>query len=158
MGEIARVHKSTPARKAAKKVPAKKAAAKKAAPRKAPAKKAAAKKAPAKKTAAKKVPAKKAPAKKTAAKKAAPKKASRSSARTGGSSTKTASSAQAMRALPAPPEDPRLILGLGTAFTKTDLRRRWRAYAAVHHPDGGGDAATFARGQQAYETLLGQLG
>jgi hypothetical protein len=99
----------------------------------------AAKKAPAKK-AAKKVPAKKAPAKK-AAKKAAAKKA-------------PAKKAAPQKALPAPPTDPLAVLGLRVDFTRPQLRRAWRTYAAAHHPDQGGDAATFHRGLRAYEALL----
>ncbi|ORV10204.1 hypothetical protein AWB94_07760 [Mycolicibacterium canariasense] len=55
--------------------------------------------------------------------------------------------------LPEPPDDPRKVLGLGEVFTVADVRRAWRRYAARHHPDQGGDAATFTRGRLAYETL-----
>ena len=132
MSDLVRRHDPSPAKKAAaKKVPAKKAAAKKA---------------PAKKATAKKAPAKKATAKKAPAKKAAPKKASR---------TRTSPTAgmRSQKALPAPPKDPWIILGLTEPCTRADLRRSWRAYASRHHPDQGGDAATFACGHAAYETL-----
>jgi len=121
---------TAPATKVAKKAPAKKAPAKKAA-----------KKAPAKK-AAKKAPAKKALGKRAAAKKAAPRTAS----------PKTASTPPRL-ALMAPPTDPLTVLGLQRDFTLAQLRRAWRDHAATHHPDAGGDAATFSRGRQAYEAL-----
>jgi hypothetical protein len=140
----------TPAKKAAGK------AAKKVA-KKAPAKKAAAEKAPAKK-AAKKSPAKKAV--KKAAKKAPGKKAAPHE-RTAKSATMTAQSgneAKGLRELPAPPTDPLVILGLDATFGRHDLRRAWRAYATRHHPDQGGDGATFARGRAAYDALRAVLG
>ncbi|WP_292974917.1 J domain-containing protein [Mycobacterium sp.] len=164
MGELSSLKNSSPAKRvAAKKAPAKKAAAKKAPAKKAPAKKAAAKKAPAKKVAAKKAPVKKAAPKKAAAKQAAPKKAAAkkvphkhkvggsASSRNAGASTGGSGS---VKALPAPPDDPRLVLGLTEPYSRAELRRRWRAYASRHHPDQGGDAVTFARGNAAYETLL----
>jgi cell wall-associated NlpC family hydrolase len=142
-----RRHDSSPAKKAAakkvpaKKAPAKKAPAKKAAPRKAPAKKAPAKKAPAKKAAPKKAPAKKAAGKKARAeKKAGP-----------------TAGAGSLKALPEPPTDPWIILGLTEPVTLAELRRGWRAYASRHHPDQGGDATTFARGHAAYESLIQRL-
>ena len=112
-------------------------------------KKTPAKKAPAKK-AVKKVPAKKA-AKKSPAKKASAKKA----AGTAGPGT---TSAPKRPALAAPPTDPSTVLGLQPRFTLAELRRAWRDYAATHHPDIGGDAATFSRGRHAYEALLEGLG
>jgi hypothetical protein len=134
---------SAPAKKAsAKKVPAKKAPAKKA-----PAKKAAPKKAPAKKSAAKKA----APKKKPAAKRAAPKKAP--STRRAASARARLGAAPPKLALDAPPTDPAVILGLREPITGDRLRRAWRAYAARHHPDAGGDAATFHRGRHAFEQL-----
>jgi DnaJ-class molecular chaperone len=104
-----------------------------------------AKKAPAKKAAAKKAPAKKAAAKKAPAKKAAAKKA------------RANAGAGSVRALPAPPQDPYVVLGLSEPCTRADLRRCWRAYASRHHPDQGGDPATFARGRAAYEELIRRL-
>jgi DnaJ-class molecular chaperone len=59
-------------------------------------------------------------------------------------------------ALPAPPIDPLVILGLAESHSAAELRRAWRAYASRHHPDQGGDAATFSRGRAAYQTLLGR--
>jgi hypothetical protein len=96
---------------------------------------------------AKKAPAKKVAAKKAPATKAAPKKTSR---------TRTSPTAgmRFRKALPAPPKNPWIILGLTQPCTLADLRRSWRAYASRHHPDQGGDAATFARGRAAYEELL----
>ena len=176
MSDLVRRHNSSPAKKApAKKAPAKKAAAKKAPAKKAPAKKAAAKKAPARKAPAKKAPAKKAPAKKAAAKKApakkaAPKKAAakktagkksraKKDAAEAASRMKPGPSAGAgfLKALPEPPTDPWIILGLAEPCTLADLRRSWRAYASRHHPDQGGDAATFARGHAAYEALIQRI-
>lgn len=128
-------------------LPAKKAvtkAAKKSPAKKSPAKKAV-KKAPAKK-AAKKSPAKKSPAKKSPAKKAAAKGTPRNT------------SAPKRPALAAPPTDPLTVLGLQPHFTLAELRRAWRDHAATHHPDIGGDAATFSRGRHAYEALREGLG
>ena len=99
---------------------------------------------PAKK-AVKKAPAKKA-AKKSAAKKVAAKGATRNT------------SAPKRPALVAPPTDPLTVLGLQPHFTLAELRRAWRDHAATHHPDIGGDAATFSRGRHAYEALREGLG
>jgi hypothetical protein len=134
MGEL--VERGSAVNEAAKKVPAKKV----------PAKKVPAKKAPAKKAPAKKAPAKKAPAKKANAKKAAKK-----------ATAKKATAAQptmGLPELPAPPTDPAVVLGLTEPFSAAQLRRAWRSHASRHHPDQGGDAATFARGRAAYEALL----
>jgi Histone H1-like nucleoprotein HC2 len=171
MSDLVRRHNSAPAKKApAKKAAAEKAPAKKAAAKKAPAKNAAAKKAPAKKAPAKKAAAKKAPAKKAPAKKAAPKKApakkaqgkkaqAKRGAAESASRMKTGPAAGAgyLKALPGPPTDPWIILGLTEPCTLAELRRGWRAYASRHHPDQGGDAATFARGHAAYESLIQRL-
>jgi hypothetical protein len=152
MSNIARRQKSPPAKKApAKKAPAKKAPAKKAPAKKAPAKKAPAKKAPAKKAAAKKVPGKKAHGRKATAGKN-PRAKSASGQRKSESNT-TTGAGKIRKALPAAPVDPLIILGLTEQYTLADLRRSWRAYAGRHHPDKGGDAATFTRGLAAYETL-----
>jgi hypothetical protein len=161
MSELVRRHNSSPAKKApAMKAAAEKAPAKKAVAKKAPAKKAAAKKAPAKKAVAKKAPAKKAPPKRPIDKKApgaevaskdcSAKRHARPTNRFKGSDVPASHS---VKALPAPPDDPHLILGLTEPYTQTELRRSWRAYATRHHPDQGGDAFTFARGQAAYENL-----
>jgi hypothetical protein len=90
------------------------------------------------------------PAKKAPAKKAAAKKASRTR-------TSPTAAVGSRKALPAPPRDPWIILGLTQPCTPADLRRSWRAYASRHHPDQGGDAATFARGRAAYEVLLRRI-
>jgi hypothetical protein len=161
MSNIARRRESPPAKNApAKKAPGKKAAAKKAPAKKAPAKKAPAKKAPAKKAPAKKAPAKKVPGKKahgrkvtgaaTAGKNARAKSAS---GQRKSESNTTKGAGKTRKALPAAPVDPLIILGLTEQYTLADLRRSWRAYAGRHHPDKGGDAATFTRGLAAYETL-----
>lgn len=142
--EPARRAATTPAKKAPTKQAAKKAPAKKAPAKKAPAKKAAGRKAPAKKPAKK--AAKKAPAKK-AAKKIAPSDFPR------GAQRNEAEPELRLPELAAPPTDPSEVLGLREPFTGTDLRRAWRAFAARHHPDQGGDAATFTRGRGAYDAL-----
>lgn len=130
-----------PAKKAAKK------AVKKAA-NKAPAKKAAT--APAKKV-AKKV-AKKAPAK------AAKKVAKKSPPTTKGTKTSASKGASmGLPELPAAPTDPFEILGLRGPLTTSTLKRAWREYAARHHPDQGGDPATFSRGRGAFEALRDQV-
>ncbi len=139
--------KKAPSKKAAAKAPAKKAPGKKAAAKKAAAKKAAAKKAAAKKAPAKRAPAKKAPAKKAAARKAPAKKAP----------AKKATPRTPQRELTPAPTDPATILGLSQPVTFATVKRAWREYAARHHPDQGGDPATFVRGRTAYETLRDAL-
>jgi hypothetical protein len=152
----------------AEKAPAKKRAANKHAPAKkatakkqAPAKKHAAKKhAPAKEQPAEKAPTKKHAGTKRPAKKKAPKgtKSAATAAGTAQRSTRHrrpgANKAKPTMALAAAPTDPLAILGLPDPFTATQLRQAWRRYAARHHPDQGGDAATFTRGRNAYEALL----
>ena len=173
MGELAR--RSTTPAKAAKKAPAKKVAAKKApgakaAPGKAAAKKAA-KKAPAKKAAAKKAPTKKAAAKKAPTRKAPPhkagghhphKKASKASGAKATKSTRRSAAgpgpSMGLPQLPAPAADPMAVLGLSEPLRLAELRRAWRTFAARHHPDRGGDAVTFARGQHAYDVLKYRMG
>ena len=139
MTDLVKRSAKPPMKATAKKVTAKKAAVK-AAAKKAPVKKAAAKKAP-----VKKAPVKKAPAKKASAKKASTKKGTRTASSSGPTMTRPA--------LPAPPTDPLIVLGLAEPFSATQLRRAWRTYAARHHPDQGGDARTFDRGRGAYEAL-----
>jgi hypothetical protein len=114
-----------------------------------------AKKAPAKKAPAKKMPAKKAHGKKVSGAATAGKKAQAESASgQRKSESNTAKGAgETRKALPAAPADPLIILGLTEQYTLPDLRRSWRAYAGRHHPDKGGDTATFTRGLAAYETL-----
>ena len=43
------------------------------------------------------------------------------------------------------------VLGLPREFTSSQLTSAWRSLAAKHHPDAGGDSATFIRLRQAYE-------
>jgi hypothetical protein len=136
--------------------PVKKAPAKKAVKQVA-GKKAAAKKAPGKKVPGKKVPGKKAAAKKAAAKKAPGKKAAGAKA-PGGKRSNGPPPTMGLPELCSPSTDPRDLLGLGDGYTRADLRRAWRRFAARHHPDCGGDAAIFARGQWAYEHLSARLG
>ena len=143
MSELVR-RATTPA-KAAKKAPAKKAPAKKTAPKKA------AKKAPAKKAAAKKAPGKKVPPRKADAKRPN-KKAHGTKGR-----TTTPGPAMGVPQLPAPQADPLAVLRLTEPLRLAELRRAWRGFAARHHPDRGGDATTFARGQSAYEELQQRL-
>ena len=95
-------------------------------------------------------------AKKAAAKKAPAKKVARKMARAKKKAGPT-TGAGSLKALPEPPTDPWIILGLTEPCTLAELRRGWRAYASRHHPDQGGDAATFARGHAAYESLIQRL-
>ncbi|HEX2902613.1 MAG TPA: histone H1-like repetitive region-containing protein [Jatrophihabitans sp.] len=172
MSDIARPAQpaSTPAKKAAakkaaaKKAPVKKAAAKKApvkkaAAKKVPAKKALAKKAAAKKAAAKKAPAKKAPAKKAPAKKAAAKKAppAKSAPRRPAATSAGRPGVSSVPELEPTPADPLELLGLTAGYTRSQLRAAWRAFAVTHHPDRGGQASLFVRGERAYAVLLAQL-
>jgi hypothetical protein len=124
--------------------------------KKAPAKKAV-KQVAGKKAAAKKAPGKKDPGKKAAAKKAPGKKAAGAEA-PGGKRSNGPPPTMGLPELCSPSTDPRDLLGLGDGYTRADLRRAWRRFAARHHPDCGGDAAIFARGQWAYEHLSARLG
>ncbi|MDH5388622.1 MAG: DnaJ domain-containing protein [Gammaproteobacteria bacterium] len=45
------------------------------------------------------------------------------------------------------------ILGLEGKPRSEAINQRYRELAALHHPDKGGDSATFIRIRQAYETL-----
>lgn len=182
MGEIVR-RTTTPAKAtkktAAKKTPAKKAAGKKAAAKKmfgtkpsagkaaankaapkAPAKKAASKKA-VKKTAAKKIPPHKADAHRPHKKARKSHAATERDATTAGAAQRrpgtTTRPAMGVPQLPAPPLDPLSVLGLTEPLDPTALRRAWRSFAARHHPDRGGYAVTFARGQHAYDVLKHRL-
>lgn len=186
MGELVR-RSTTPAkaekRAPAKKTPAKKFPAKKTAAHKAPGKKNPAHKATAKQP-GKKVPGKKAAPKKAPPKKVPPhkadthrpqKKANKAAGKKGATKrsadpppSRTTSGRQARRTtsqkpsmglpeLPAPPQDPLAVLGLKEPLHPAELRRAWRGFAARHHPDRGGDAVTFARGQNAYDELQRRL-
>lgn len=88
--------------------------------------------------------------KKAPAKKAAEKNGARTNA---AASAGRRTSAPRRPALSPPPTDPLLVLGLRPSFSARELQRAWRNHAAKHHPDTGGDAVTFSRGRQAYETL-----
>lgn len=59
--------------------------------------------------------------------------------------------------LPPTPKDPLAVLGLKERLHSAELRRAWRGFEARHHPDRGGDAVTFARGQNAYDELQRRL-
>ena len=59
---------------------------------------------------------------------------------------------------PAPPTDPLVILGMREPYSGAQLRGAWRNHAATHHPDRGGDAATFDRGHRAYQELQSRAG
>ena len=44
-------------------------------------------------------------------------------------------------------------LGVAKNATPDDIKKAYRRLAAIHHPDKGGDTATFQQVQQAYEIL-----
>jgi DnaJ-domain-containing protein 1 len=186
VGELARrsttsakAEKRAPAKKTpAKKTPAKKAAAHKAPGKKSPGHKATAKqagkKASGKKAAPKKVPPKKVPpheadthrpqkkAKKAAGKKGTSKRSadpppSRTTSGHRARSTRSQEPTMGLPQLAAPPKDALAVLGLKEPLHPAELRRAWRVFAARHHPDRGGDAVTFARGQNAYDELQRRL-
>jgi DnaJ-domain-containing protein 1 len=48
------------------------------------------------------------------------------------------------------------ILGLTESASFADIKSRYRALANEHHPDKGGNSASFGRIQDAYETLKSQ--
>ena len=45
-------------------------------------------------------------------------------------------------------------LGLEPGASRPEVERAWRHFALRYHPDRGGDAAAFVRGQQAYDTII----
>lgn len=47
------------------------------------------------------------------------------------------------------------VLGLPYTATRAQVRSRYRDLVKVSHPDRGGDAGTFRRQTEAYNTLLG---
>lgn len=49
------------------------------------------------------------------------------------------------------------VLGVQSTATKPEIISAFRALARVHHPDAGGDAGTFKRLRQAYETGLASV-
>lgn len=46
------------------------------------------------------------------------------------------------------------ILGLPVTATPDEIKARWRELAMVHHPDRGGDAATFNAICDAYKIAM----
>lgn len=46
------------------------------------------------------------------------------------------------------------LLELDRKSSKAQVKERWRKLAAVHHPDKGGDSATFQTLKKAYEEAL----
>lgn len=56
-------------------------------------------------------------------------------------------------ALPAP-EQPFQVLGVKAAATKTEIEAAYRALAAKHHPDRGGDSHQMARINAARDAML----
>jgi len=51
---------------------------------------------------------------------------------------------------------PHEVLGVRPDAAPTDVAEAFRRYALRHHPDRGGDAATFQAGVDAYHELLGR--
>jgi len=51
-----------------------------------------------------------------------------------------------------PPHD---VLGVGLGAPRAEVDKAFRRYALRHHPDRGGDAATFQAGVEAYHRLTG---
>lgn len=51
-----------------------------------------------------------------------------------------------------PPHD---VLGVRPGATRAEVDKAFRRYALRHHPDRGGDAATFQAGVEAYHRLTG---
>lgn len=49
---------------------------------------------------------------------------------------------------------PHEVLGIGPEASPDEVRAAFRRFAAQHHPDHGGDTATFVAGQEAYRKLL----
>lgn len=142
-GELARRVTSPAKKQPAKKQPVKKAT----------------KEAPAKKVAHKKVASEPIPAKK-AAKKAPAKKAAKKTPPIRSKRRQHSEDAKPRFRLPqllSPQTDPVDVVGLREPFTAAHLRRAWRTFAARHHPDQGGDAATFARGRRAHDELRSRL-
>ena len=53
-----------------------------------------------------------------------------------------------------PPKSAHSILGLRPGASADEVRRAWRSRAALHHPDAGGDPATFHALTNARDQLL----
>lgn len=53
-------------------------------------------------------------------------------------------------------DEARRLLGVPPTATPVEVKRAYRRLAREHHPDQGGDAATFHRIQLAYERLGGE--
>ena len=50
--------------------------------------------------------------------------------------------------------DARARLGVEAGASAAEIKQRYRELAALHHPDKGGDEATFIEIRQAYEQLI----
>lgn len=48
------------------------------------------------------------------------------------------------------------ILGLAPGASADDIEQAWRQLRSQHHPDRGGDAATFNSVKRAYEQALAE--
>jgi DnaJ-class molecular chaperone len=48
------------------------------------------------------------------------------------------------------------ILGLAPGASADDIEQAWRQLRSQHHPDRGGDAATFSAVKRAYEQALAE--
>ena len=51
---------------------------------------------------------------------------------------------------------PHEVLGVTADATPAEVTEAYRQYALRHHPDRGGDPATFQAGADAYRRLTGQ--
>lgn len=52
--------------------------------------------------------------------------------------------------------NPHEVLGVPTDAPADQIREAFRRYVQVHHPDRGGDKASFRLGLDAYRTLSGR--
>jgi DnaJ-class molecular chaperone len=50
-------------------------------------------------------------------------------------------------------DNPHSILGVKLTATWSEIKAAYRKLVMIHHPDKGGDAATFRKIQGAYEVL-----
>lgn len=53
-------------------------------------------------------------------------------------------------------DNPYNVLGLQQGADAAAVKTAWRTYAMKHHPDHGGDEATFKKGLAAYSLLAGK--